>query len=245
VLRIEDLDVVRCRPAFVKAAVEDLLWFGLQWQEGPDIGGAFAPYLQSERMQCYRDALAELQQRGWVYPCRCSRQDVLRALHAPHQGDDEPIYPGTCRPAVHGSSPASLPPAQTHLERINWRFRVPDGETAEFVDQRYGPQKFTAGVDFGDFVVWRHDDIPAYHLAVVVDDAAMQITEVVRGADLLASTARQLLLYRALDLAVPEFAHCPLVTDNTGQRLAKRTEALSLQSLRQAGAIPSELRRGW
>lgn len=128
---------------------------------------------------------------------------------------------------------------------MNWRFRVPDGETISFVDGHFGEQHFVAGKDFGDFVVWRQDGVPAYQLAVVVDDAAMQITEVVRGADLLLSTARQLLLYRALDLAPPEFFHCPLVMDESGQRLAKRHESLSLRTLRALGKRPEELRAGW
>jgi len=125
--------------------------------------------------------------------------------------------------------------------RHNWRFRVPDGEVISFVDGHYGAQLFVAGRDFGDFIVWRHDDIPAYQLAVVVDDAAMRITEVVRGEDLLKSTARQLLLYRALQLPSPRFYHCPLVTDQSGARLAKRQDALSLRALRAEGVSPESL----
>jgi len=122
---------------------------------------------------------------------------------------------------------------------------VPDGEIISFVDGSFGSQWFTAGKDFGDFVIWRHDDLPAYQLAVVVDDAAMQITEAVRGSDLLISTARQLLLYRALNLNPPQFFHCPLVTDGSGMRLAKRHDSLSLRTLRANGAHPGELRRDW
>ena len=134
--------------------------------------------------------------------------------------------------------------AATNFSRpgFNWRFRVPDGETISFVDGQFGPQHFVAGKDFGDFVVWRHDDLPSYQLAVVVDDAAMQITEVVRGADLLLSTARQLLLYRALEWQPPEFFHCPLMTDAAGTRLAKRHDALSLRALRQQGESPTAIR---
>ena len=126
--------------------------------------------------------------------------------------------------------------------KASWRFRVPDGETVSFVDGRFGPQQFVAGKDFGDFIVWRRDDVPAYQLVCVADDAAMQITEVVRGADLLLSTARQLLLYRALSLAPPAFYHCELMTDETGVRLAKRHDALSLRALRAQGKSPEELR---
>jgi glutamyl-tRNA synthetase len=161
---------------------------------------------------------------------------VLRALGAPHEGDDEPIYPGTCRP----DSDREL--RQIPAGRVpHWRFRVLDGRSVSFVDGHLGPQSFTAGRDFGDFVVWRNDDVPSYQLAVVVDDTAMQITEVVRGADLLLSTARQLLLYEALELTPPGFFHCPLVVDEHGVRLAKRHASLSLRELRSQGRIADEL----
>lgn len=245
VLRNEDLDRQRCRKEFVSAMFEDLAWFGFRWQEGPDIGGPFAPYSQSQRTTLYRAALDQLRNRGFVYPCSCSRQDVLRALQAPHQGEDEPLYPGTCRPRA-GSQATRIEPSAAASRispnsRVNWRFRVPDRQAVTFVDGHYGPQSFVAGKDFGDFVVWRHDDVPAYHLAVVVDDAAMQITEVVRGEDLLKSTARQLLLYSALGCPPPKFYHCPLVTDERGVRLAKRHDALSLRAMRAAGAEPDAL----
>jgi glutamyl-tRNA synthetase len=239
VLRNEDLDATRFKLEFAGAMFEDLKWFGFEWQEGPDCGGAFGPYNQSERLPLYRGALEKLRASGFVYPCTCSRSDVLRALSAPHQGEDEPIYPGTCR--LKSLSTINSQPST----RFNWRFRVPDGETISFVDSHFGPQQFVAGKDFGDFVVWRHDDVPAYQLSVMVDDAAMQITEVVRGADLLKSTARQLLLYRALGQTPPQFHHCPLMTDESGERLAKRHDALSLRTLRQQGKTPEELRRGW
>jgi glutamyl-tRNA synthetase len=246
VLRNEDLDRQRCRDEFVSAMFEDLAWFGLRWQEGPDVGGPFGPYSQSRRLALYRDAFHRLQAEGYVYPCRCSRQDVVRALQAPHAGEDEPVYPGTCRPKTSERYPPATAWAgeSTNREKpqLNWRFRVHDGETISFVDGRFGSQSFVAGADFGDFVVWRHDDVPAYHLAVVVDDAAMHITEVVRGEDLLKSTARQLLLYRALGWTAPRFYHCPLVTDAEGIRLAKRHDALSLRALRASGAQPDQLR---
>ena len=238
-LRNEDLDQARCKPEFVQAMIEDLGWFGFRWQEGPDCGGPCGPYNQSERRDFYRAAVERLQTAGHVYPCTCSRKDILNALAAPHEGDEERIYPGTCR----GRNSSSINPQSS--TRLNWRFRVPDGEAILFDDAAQGPQRFVAGRDFGDFVVWRHDDIPAYQLAVVVDDAAMGITEVVRGADLLVSTARQLLLYRALGLQPPAFHHCPLVTDECGVRLAKRHDALSLRPLRLRGARPEQLRRDW
>jgi glutamyl-tRNA synthetase len=256
VLRSEDLDRDRCKADFTEAMMEDLRWFGLEWDEGPDKGGPFAPYIQSQRQEFYLHAFEQLRASGVVYPCTCSRQDVLRALQAPHAGEDEPIYPGTCRPKQgprskvescrlrqEQASPGSFK-AQPST-RVNWRFHVPEGESISFVDGHYGLQQLVAGKDFGDFVIWQHDNVPAYQLAVVVDDAAMQITELVRGEDLLKSTARQLLLYRALNLKLPAFFHCPLLTDANGARLAKRHDALSLRALRQQGAIPEKLREGW
>lgn len=231
VLRNEDLDRARCKPAFVGAMMEDLRWFGFRWQEGPDCGGAHEPYHQSERMPLYRRAFEQLRRAGLIYPCHCSRKDIQQALQAPHAGDDEPIYPGTCRNRRADAG-----------ERVSWRFRVPDGEAVSFVDGAQGPQTYVAGQDFGDFVIWRHDDVPGYQLAVVVDDAAMLISEVVRGADLLLSTARQLLLYRALGVQPPAFYHCELMTDESGARLAKRHDALSLRTLRARGTRPEELR---
>jgi glutamyl/glutaminyl-tRNA synthetase len=236
ILRNDDLDRGRCKPEFVRAMFQDLRWFGFEWTEGPDCGGPFAPYSQSERMPPYREVLNKLIERGAVYPCTCSRKDIQAAVTAPHAADDEAIYPGTCRsrsPSTINAQPST---------KFSWRFRVPDGETIAFTDGNLGPQQFVAGKDFGDFVVWRHDDVPAYQLACVADDAAMQISEVVRGADLLVSTARQLLLYRALDLRPPAFFHCPLMTDDDGIRLAKRHDALSLRHLREAGREPAELR---
>lgn len=236
ILRNEDLDATRFKMEFVDAMIEDLRWFGFAWSEGPDCGGAFAPYNQSERMSFYREALEKLRAGNLVYPCTCSRRDIQQAIRAPHLEDEEPVYPGTCR--------------QNHLPEIahrkfHWRFRVPDGETIAFTDGNWGRQEFVAGRDFGDFIVWRHDGVPAYQLACVADDAAMQITEVVRGADLLVSTARQILLFRALGLPVPRFYHCALLCDETGRRLAKRHDSLSLRSLRERGHLPAELRANW
>lgn len=240
VLRNEDNDSQRFKLEFVPAMFEDLKWFGFDWQEGPDVGGPFGPYQQSERLGFYRAALEKLRAGGWLYPCTCSRKDIQAAARAPHAADDdEPIYPGTCRDKTH-TTIAPQPAA-----RFNWRFRVPDAESISFEDGNFGPQQFVAGRDFGDFVVWRHDDAPAYQLACVVDDAAMKITEVVRGADLLKSTARQLLLYRALQIAPPQFYHCELMNDAAGNRLAKRHDALSLRTLRLRGESPEALRRAW
>lgn len=236
ILRIEDLDGVRCRPEFCDVIAEDLRWFGLQWDEGPDLGGPFSPYTQSERRERYFAAWKKLRDAALIYPCTCSRQDVLQSAGAPHHENDEPVYPGTCRPESGTISGVDSPGWH------NWRFRVPNAEALQFVDQRLGIQRAIAGVDFGDFIVWRKDDVPAYQLAVVADDAAMRITEAVRGADLLLSTFRQLLLYRALELTAPQFYHTELITDSSGRRLAKRHDALSLRELRNSGAEPVELR---
>jgi glutamyl-tRNA synthetase len=235
VLRNDDLDQARCQPEFTRAMLEDLRWFGFQWQEGPDLGGPFAPYNQSDRFSGYRAAREKLREGNFIYRCYCSRRDIQSAPRAPHADDEEePVYPGTCR------TRSSIPNA-----KFAWRFRVPDGETVAFTDGQLGEQRFVTGRDFGDFVVWRNDDVPAYQLACVADDAAMRITEVVRGQDLLLSTARQLLLYRALELTAPEFFHCPLMQDENGQRLAKRSASLSLRTLRERGATPQDLRKGW
>ena len=223
---------------------EDLRWFGLDWDEGPDVGGPYAPYRESQRRPFYLEAWQQLLRDGYIYPCSCSRKDLAQSPRAPHENapglahapDDEPLYPGSCREKKsRASDPAGL----------NWRFRVPDGQRVTFDDAHFGPQEFVAGRDFGDFVVWRRDDVPAYQLAVVVDDAAMKITEVVRGADLLRSTARQILVQRALNLPQPGYYHCPLMLDEQGERLAKRHDALSLRALRATGKSPEEIRATW
>jgi glutamyl-tRNA synthetase len=260
ILRDEDLDMQRARAEYAQAMLEDLRWLGIEWQEGPDVDGPFSPYRQSERYSFYRAAWERLRTGGWIYPCTCSRRE-LAVVSAPHedgehdgsarggvpQEDDEPVYPGRCRPAGAAVATAREPAG------VNWRFRIPDGrlmdgwipdgETVSFEDSGMGARSYLAGRDFGDFVIWRRDDVPAYQLACVVDDAAMQITEVVRGADLLKSTARQILLYRALELSPPQWHHCPLMRDASGQRLAKRTDALSLKALREL--TPEEVRAMW
>jgi glutamyl-tRNA synthetase len=260
IMRMEDLDPDRCRPVYAEAALDDLRWLGIRWQEGPDKGGPFAPYVQSKRRTLYLEVWRRLLRTGRLFPCRCSRKDLANALGAPHEGvqtvceggeldsvddeaDDEPLYPGTCR-LFMGGTPQLPGPTASEFEDpsgTNWRFRVPDGEVIEFVDLNLGPQRFVAGVDFGDFVVWRRDDVPSYQFACVADDAAMGITEVVRGADLLKSTARQILLYRALGFNPPAWYHCRLVVDQNGRRLAKRHDALSLRSMRQRGLTPMKI----
>lgn len=231
-LRVEDLDRERCRPEFRAALLEDLAWAGLRWDEGP--------FYQSERREVYLAAWRRLAAAGLVYPCDCTRRDVLRAAGAPHADEEagEPIYPGTCRPAE------ARPREEPSPDGRNWRFRVPAGEVIAFEDAMAGAHAFAAGKDFGDFLVWRRDGTPAYELAVVADDAAMAITEVVRGVDLLRSTARQILIYRALGHAPPAWCHAPLLTGPDGRRLAKRAGALSLRELRAAGTSVAEALTG-
>jgi glutamyl-tRNA synthetase len=205
-----------------------------------------APYEQSARREFYLGAWRHLRDGGWIYPCRVSRKDMQEAPRAPHEnpganrsdGEETPeaVFPKAWRPPP-GTGQDLIEPAGW-----NWRFRVPDGETIVFTDAIQGAFAAVAGRDFGDFPIWRRDDLPAYELAVVVDDAAMEITEVVRGEDLLLSTCRQLLLYRALGCDAPGFAHTPLVRDAEGRRLAKRDAAMSLRHLRAQGLTPAEVR---
>jgi glutamyl/glutaminyl-tRNA synthetase len=236
VMRIEDLDAPRCRPEYTAAALDDLRWLGLAWTEGPDVGGPHAPYAQSTRTARYLDVWQRLEATGAIYPSPHSRRDVEAAATAPHAADDaEPIFPASLR--LDRWERAGAPGG------VAWRFRVPDGRVIEFCDAVQGTVRRTAGVDFGDFVVWRRDDLAAYELAVVADDHAMEIAEVVRGADLLTSTARQILLYEALGWQPPAFCHAPLVCDASGRRLAKRTAGLAIRELREAGWSPEEVLR--
>lgn len=225
--RNEDLDPQRSKPEYVDAMIEDLAWLGIEW--APPI------IVQSQRIALYREAFERLPTAGFVYPCTCSRRELAQMVQAPHEdADDEPLYNGHCRPLAEASSTVIEP-------GINYRFRVPDGETIRFTDRNLGPQNFIAGLDFGDFLIWRKDGLPSYQLACVVDDADMQITEVVRGADLLKSTARQILLQRALNLRSPVYFHTQLLRDDQGIRLAKRHDALAIRALRNQPLTPSEV----
>jgi glutamyl-tRNA synthetase len=262
-LRTEDLDPQRSRQEFVDAMLEDIAWLGIEWQP---------PMLsQSARLEAYREAFDRLLASGAVYPCTCSRRELAQMTQAPHEDDDaaqqdgaehdaaqqdEPVYTGRCRPAVDTVS-AFDPNA-------NYRFRVADGEAVGFQDGNLGPQSYTAGREFGDFLVWRRAlvsdsrpfdklrtgsggpsvaGLPSYQLACVVDDAYTGITEVVRGADLLRSTARQILLQRALGLKPLAYFHAALLRDEAGVRLAKRHDALAIRTLRERGLLPEDVRR--
>lgn len=246
VLRIEDLDRNRCKEHFYGEMIEDMKWIGVEWaNEGPVSGGL---YKQSERIKLYEEAWLKLYRQKLIYPCKHSRKDVEGAISAPHEGDAEIIFPPLLRPDsadVHVDSEVTKP--SEGPKGVNWRFRVPDGRSIEFSDNCQGEQAFTAGEDFGDFVIYTKDGYAAYELAVVVDDSAMGVTEVVRGADLLLSTARQLLLYEALNgcdssqVNIPAFYHCSLVRDAQGKRMAKRTGDTTLRSLREAGWTPERV----
>jgi glutamyl-tRNA synthetase len=237
VLRVEDLDRPRVRPGATARMLEDLRWLGLDWDEGPDCGGPFGPYLQSERKAIYDNYLARLRTADLVYPCYCSRAEVARAASAPQgAGDEGPRYPGTCR----SLSAAERRAREAAGRRPCLRFRAPD-RLIQFTDLVAGPVMQNVAEVVGDFIVSRSDGIPAYQFAVVVDDGLMRITQVVRGADLLSSTARQIALFEALGFAAPVFGHVPLVVDAQGERLAKREQAAGVGALRAAGYSPERV----
>jgi len=235
VLRSEDLYADHCRMDYADGIVADLRWLGITWDEGPDVGGPHGPYLQSLRREShYLPAWKKLMEKGLIYPSLHTRKEVERAMTAPHEGDAEPVFPESLRPEK--VEKVAEPGAN-----VNWRLRVEYGTSVRFCDGRAGEREYVAGRDFGDFVIYCKNGWPSYELAVVVDDSAMGVTEVVRGEDLLLSTARQILLYRALELPVPAFYHTALVRDAKGERLAKRSDAVSIAALREKGLAPSEV----
>lgn len=235
VMRVEDLDVARARPGAADALLAELRWLGLDWDEGPDLGGPLGPYVQSERSEHYEAALAKLAARGLVYHCDCSRAEIARASSAPHGPDDEgPRYPGTCRPL--GLSPRAFrrPPAL--------RFALPENAHATYRDLGRGERDEAVADATGDFVLRRGDGAYAYQLAVVVDDLTMGITEVVRGSDLAASTSRQVLLWGLLgECPPPVYLHAPLVLGPDGERLAKRNLGVPVRDQREAGRLAPEV----
>jgi glutamyl-tRNA synthetase len=228
VLRIEDIDTSRVRPGMAEAAIADLRWLGLDWDEGPDVGGPHAPYEQSRRLGLYDRALDRLKRDERVYPCTCTRSDIARFASAPHTEDEGPTYPGRCagRSAGDADALAGRPFA--------WRLRVPD-EPVDWDDLVRGPIAVNPAQVGGDFLVAREGAGPSYQLAVVVDDAGMGVNQVIRGDDLVASTPRQILLHRALGFEPPRFGHVPLVLDPSGRRLAKRDASIKLGTLRESG----------
>lgn len=234
-LRIEDIDKPRSRSAFAEQQQDDLRWLGLDWDEGPRVGGPSTPYEQSRREPLYEEALKRLKEDGWIYPCYCSRTELATIASAPHGLSSEgAAYPGFCR---------HLTDEERHLKEAvkapSLRFKMSD-DPIPFDDVIAGAQTFRSEV-LRDFVVKRADGMFSYQLAVTVDDAAMGITDVMRGGDLLDSTPRQLALYAALGLTPPRFAHVPLLGDAESNRLSKRDNSLSLASLRAEGVAPERL----
>jgi glutamyl-tRNA synthetase len=225
VLRIEDIDSPRVKAGAAQQAIDDLRWLGLDWDDGP--------HVQTERLAHYESVFADFRQRELVYPCTCSRTDIENAASAPHAEHEGPAYPGTCagRRAADAAKLGDRPYA--------WRFRVTDSPS--FIDGFRGETHCDIRQIGGDFVVWKSSGTPAYQLAVVVDDAEMGITEVIRGDDLIPSTPRQILLYRAMNRTPPKFTHVPLVVGPDGRRLAKRHGDTRLSALRAAGVKPETL----
>ena len=237
--RLEDLDPPRIVPGTAEDAAEDLAWLGLDWDEGPGQGGACGPYVQSERTELYEAALARLAAAGRLFPCRRSRKDLRELASAPHGTSGLPPYPASLRPkrlaADWYERFCSGEAGEAAL-----RFRV-DPRPVTFDDRVEGPVAERVDETVGDFVLKRRDGLYAYQLAVVVDDLAMGIDDVVRGRDLLDSTARQIQLLCALGGTVPAYAHVPLVLNSRGEKLSKRDEGLTLRALRQAAVTPERL----
>ena len=235
-VRVEDLDAPRTVPGAETRILDDLRWLGVDWDEGPDIGGAYDPYRQSERTARFAEVVSQLVHEGKAFPCFCSRREIALATAAPHgPSDDGPRYPGTCRTLTRKQI------AERALVRPpSIRLRVEPG-TVDWTDRVYGDRRDDVASAVGDFVLRRGDHVPAYQLAVVVDDADMRISDVVRADDLLSSTPRQILLYEALGFSPPRYAHVPLVNGPDGIRLSKRHGSIGIRALRERGVEASEL----
>ncbi len=238
ILRIEDLEHPRVKPGAAGQVLEDLRWLGLDWDEGPDIGGDRGPYVQSERLEIYERAIRRLSEAGRIYPCVCSRKETENLQRAPHADEHILVYPGTCRGRF-----ASWEDAQKVMPegRIPvWRYKTEPG-VSEFDDALNGTVRADMENDIGDFALARDRRGAGYTLACVVDDAAMGVTEVVRGDDLLVATHSHIALQRALNLPVPAYMHVPLVVSPDGRRLAKRHGDTRLSSLRESGVSPERV----
>ena len=227
IFRMEDLDASRAREAAAADAIEDLHWLGLAWDEGPDVGGPAGPYLQSKRGEHYQNALEVLIEKELVYPCTCTRADVARAASAPHAGENAGVYPGTCS-ALGAKVGLDY---QFQGRPFAWRFRT-TGRVVDWHDCVLGSQRHELLATGGDFIVARSGGVFSYQIAVVVDDAAMGVNQVVRGADLVESTPRQILLQEAIGLNRPEYWHLGLVVDSSGKRLAKRDQSVKIAAFR-------------
>lgn len=239
ILRVEDLDATRVRAEARAGILADLHWLGLDWDEGPDVGGPFGPYVQSERFALYDAALGRFRDAELVYPCTCTRADIARVASAPHAEDEGPSYPGTCAGRDAGEAEALRRAGRTFA----WRFRTPAGMVG-WDDLVLGRVEIDPARAGGDFLVARDGSGPGYQLAVVADDLAMGVSQVVRGDDLVPSTPRQILLYRAFGEEPPEFGHLPLVHGADGRRLAKRDGSIKLATLRESGVDPGRF-VGW
>jgi glutamyl/glutaminyl-tRNA synthetase len=231
-LRIEDIDPARCRENYVDGILEDMTWLGLKWDNDPrSVKGWIR---QSEQKQLYLDVLSKLHTAGWIYPCQLSRKEIRGHPETKTSPSGEILFPKVLRGGVNMERSSELNLYQ------NWRFAVPETDVV-FRDLRLGEKRYLPGRDFSDFLVWGKNGFPSYELAVVVDDHLSAISEVVRGEDLLVSTARQLLIYAALEWNPPAFFHCPLVCDEQGKRLGKRFDSLSIRELRQQGLCPEAI----
>jgi len=228
ILRVEDLDPDRSKQHFTDRIISDMNWLGLDWDEGPDKGGAYGPYTQDERREIYESALGDLKSKGLVYPCFCTRKE-LRASSAPHKEDGVFIYNGKCK-----HLDAQVKRDWISEKRHAWRIEVPDN-TIEFEDLNYGVYKQNIKTGCGDFVLTRGDGIHAYQLAVVLDDALMGVNSVVRGADLIDSSPRQIFLHETFGYSAPSFGHVPLLKGENAKRLSKRHQSLDLGNLRDLG----------
>ncbi|MEZ5990967.1 MAG: tRNA glutamyl-Q(34) synthetase GluQRS [Planctomycetota bacterium] len=251
IIRVEDIDRPRCKPELREGALEDLQWLGLDWDVGPHAGDPVGEYDQQTRTELYRRYLKQLADIGLAYPCTCTRKDIEQASSAPH-GDEGAVYPGTCRDRWESFEQAE---AESGIKPA-WRFKFEGGQTlfslaktgsdplphtVSFHDEVQGEVSIDPST-LGDFVLWRRDDLPSYQLAVAVDDALMGVSQVLRGRDLLSSTARQLALYRALGLTAPtHWAHVPFLQDEQARRMAKRDGDLALVQLRDSGVTPERI----
>lgn len=247
ILRMDDLDPQAVKPGAIEEQLDDLAWLGIEFDEGPREGGAFGPYTQSQRFDQYAGVLEHLNDMNVLYPCWCSRKEVIAAAQAPHASDEGPIYPGTCRPK-RIQPLASL----AHLPEKNGRvpaLRINVGAALKHIGQRtltyqdlvFGEQSVDPIRSFGDFVVRRRDTIASYQLACAFDDSEMACGLVLRGSDLRLSTGRQLLFFRLMQWSAPEYAHIGLVLDSNGKRLSKRERAISIASLRADGVLPKDV----
>lgn len=236
VMRLEDIDPQRSRPEYAASLLEDLHWLGLDWDYGPDVGGPCGPYVQSERGSIYAGVLAQLEKAGATYPCFCTRKELRQLAAAPHLDDAGAPYPGTCRNLGKEHIGALIRSGR----RASIRLRCPETPIS-FTDLLLGPQTFFLTDCGGDFALRRSDGVVAYQLAVAVDDALMGVTQVVRGRDILPSTARQIALLHILGYGAPSYAHVPLLLDEEGERLAKRHNSLSLRYLREQGVDPRRI----